>query len=856
MRRLKENSEFMKRLLQGLTPTGVLALLAARSVEGQSDGPRFVPLSTDQLLQQGEQPIGQFSNAIDQVDRLYLGEKFGVVFAGDQALSNETLSSFQDGSVTVEFLDGTLLTVGPNSEVILDEFVYDTGSSKGKMSLNILSGIVKFVSGDMSSDSYTIETPSGIAAIRGTELVFMVEPDGDVSLGVFSGGVSFSVGGTTLEARADDPTSNLLTFELDGPEGPRVSKKEMGQSFSQVKLVFDQPAAYSTFVAAYKTEQFKEAIIRDCLDGASCEAKVGELVEELAELGVDQYDVLKSLENVKQGLVESGADPKSVKEGLGAVDGVVNDVEKNYEPEVKKPKDDKPPKDGEGAGRVEEELGGRESGQPGPILPPIVPPIIPGGGNQPPSDIQLSGTTVEENSQSLIVGVLSATDDSTSPENMVFEVLPNGVNDDHLAFAIDPTSRALSFTDVQDYEAKPSYVVRIKATDEDGRSKTKDFAIDVIDVDEDPEISVLGPIVVPGDTGPGSATIAPVSLANFVTISDPEGTLPMVTLTGVSGVTLSPATASGLVSGSFDGVTVNQDRTQWSAVSATASLTVHDTGGKSASADIQIAGELVIGPSDLVDVVTTQEKEGPGAFGQKAFVINGQGGDDVVGGALTTSGGVQVSSISGLAQGQGGTAHINLQDGDNTLNLGDNVGKDDGYFQYTDGPDADDLNVGDNFADSGEARLFFEMGGTNSLTAGVKAGEDGIFLYYGGYETDDLSFGDEFAAFGTAEIHLGDDAYNPISPDQNSTSDTAADTLEFRGSVGLSGNVRIYNYNSDDDQLGLPHLNFSHTVTANDDYRITSSTGTTYYDFTLYNVDGTNVLNSFYEAFSNAEPPQ
>ena len=57
------------------------------------------------LLNEGEQPIGIFFEAQNQIDRLYYGELFGEVVDGQQAISNEMLSSYADGAVTIEFLD-------------------------------------------------------------------------------------------------------------------------------------------------------------------------------------------------------------------------------------------------------------------------------------------------------------------------------------------------------------------------------------------------------------------------------------------------------------------------------------------------------------------------------------------------------------------------------------------------------------------------------------------------------------------------------------------------------------------------------------------------------------------------------
>ncbi len=111
-----------------------------------------MPLDPQQVLNEGEQPIGIFFEAQNQIDRLYYGELFGEVADGQQAISNEMLSSYADGAVTIEFLDGTVISMGPNSDLILDEYIYDPGTNQGKMSVNIVSGLVKFVSGDMSSE--------------------------------------------------------------------------------------------------------------------------------------------------------------------------------------------------------------------------------------------------------------------------------------------------------------------------------------------------------------------------------------------------------------------------------------------------------------------------------------------------------------------------------------------------------------------------------------------------------------------------------------------------------------------------------------------------------------------------------
>ena len=120
--RLRRNSKDVRRASGNLVGWGSLAaglLALARPSQGQD---ALVPLDPQQVLNEGEQPIGVFSEAQNQIDRLYYGEFFGEVADGQQAISNEMLSSYADGAVTIEFLDGTVISMGPNSDLILDEW--------------------------------------------------------------------------------------------------------------------------------------------------------------------------------------------------------------------------------------------------------------------------------------------------------------------------------------------------------------------------------------------------------------------------------------------------------------------------------------------------------------------------------------------------------------------------------------------------------------------------------------------------------------------------------------------------------------------------------------------------------------
>ena len=844
----------------GSLAAGLLAL--ARPSKGQDS---LVPLDPQQVLNEGEQPIGIFFEAQNQIDRLYYGELFGEVADGQQAISNEMLSSYADGAVTIEFLDGTVISMGPNSDLILDEYIYDPGTNQGKMSVNIVSGLVKFVSGDMSSESYEIATPVGVAAVRGTEIVLFVEPDGEVQAGVFDGGFSITRDGQTLaSADAGNPNANFLAFTIDEGGVVQGQQKGMGESFKSVRVLFSEPEIYSTFVAAYKTEQFEEAILEGCLEGSDCSELIEELVEELSENGVDVFDAQASLDAIEEKVKESGADPNVIEAAVVKIKETSEQVEESYEPQSKPKagdpvdtgegdaKEDKDEDDdtlltdlgiGAGAGLGTTKLTG-EDDKPEPLK------------NEAPTDISLSAFTIAEDASSLVVGQLSATDDLTASENIVFSILSSSLNDDHSAFTIDAATQELRFVSQPDFETQSSYSITIEAKDAGGLTFQQTLTIKVLDVVErSPTVTrVKDMVVVPGDMGDGTGTLAGVPLSDFVSIVDPDGTTPSVGISGVSGLNLSAPTPSGTLSGTYDGVARGDSGATWTVNSGTLTVLATDADGMTGTATLEVTGNLLIGASDVpADATVTitggmaddfigYSSESPSAASPlnglaggagKVATLDLSGGDNLValganvadyGGKLTLDDGVGNETIQighNLAS-HGGTARLDMErDGDHVVTIGDNLASDGGTFRYLDGHDKDHLTIGDNAGSAGGTlKLYMNWAGDNLVSIGKNAAQAGDLDHWGSTDIDDLTFGDSLADGGTAAIRL--------------SSDTSADVVRFSGSVGTSGgSVQVYGLNLLHDKIYLPHLNYS-LSDETEGVRVSSTTGSSeaaVYDF-------------------------
>lgn len=95
----------------------------------------------------------------EQVRQLVLREKL---------ILDERITTSEVGGGQVMFLDQTTLTLSPNSNILLDRYVYDPNTQAGDVSVTLLKGAMRFVGGRITKTGVaTIKTPSATIGIRG-----------------------------------------------------------------------------------------------------------------------------------------------------------------------------------------------------------------------------------------------------------------------------------------------------------------------------------------------------------------------------------------------------------------------------------------------------------------------------------------------------------------------------------------------------------------------------------------------------------------------------------------------------------------------------------------------------------------
>ena len=99
---------------------------------------------------------------------------------GLEIWQNDTLRTGPDGSIGMVFNDDTLLSLGPESVLVIDEFVFAPKQGKFSIVLRMLKGTAAYLSGLISKlapESARFETPSASIGIRGTRFVVKVAGD-------------------------------------------------------------------------------------------------------------------------------------------------------------------------------------------------------------------------------------------------------------------------------------------------------------------------------------------------------------------------------------------------------------------------------------------------------------------------------------------------------------------------------------------------------------------------------------------------------------------------------------------------------------------------------------------------------
>jgi hypothetical protein len=126
--------------------------------------------------QAADAPIGQIKTASGAVTILRDAQR-ATAKVGGAVFAKDVIATGADGSIGITFTDNTVMSAGPNSEVALEEYRFDSSNFTGGMLANMRSGTLSFVSGDIARSTpgaMKVKTPTAILGVRGTRFLVQV----------------------------------------------------------------------------------------------------------------------------------------------------------------------------------------------------------------------------------------------------------------------------------------------------------------------------------------------------------------------------------------------------------------------------------------------------------------------------------------------------------------------------------------------------------------------------------------------------------------------------------------------------------------------------------------------------------
>ena len=100
------------------------------------------------------------------------------VSAGQRLHTDDVIQTDSQGSIGIILQDDTVISMGPGSKMVLDEFVFNPEKKRYGMLVRFIKGTFTYLSGVMAKlapENVQLETPDGMVAVRGTHLLIKVE---------------------------------------------------------------------------------------------------------------------------------------------------------------------------------------------------------------------------------------------------------------------------------------------------------------------------------------------------------------------------------------------------------------------------------------------------------------------------------------------------------------------------------------------------------------------------------------------------------------------------------------------------------------------------------------------------------
>ncbi|PKN39237.1 MAG: hypothetical protein CVU62_03325 [Deltaproteobacteria bacterium HGW-Deltaproteobacteria-2] len=126
-----------------------------------------------------ESPIGKTKTGKGDVVVIRGGKEIPINI-GDRLYQKDIIRTGANSSVGIIFEDNTILSLGPKSEIVIDEYVFAPEKGILSMITRMVRGTASYLSGIIgrqSPESVKFQTPDATISIRGTQFLVKVKED-------------------------------------------------------------------------------------------------------------------------------------------------------------------------------------------------------------------------------------------------------------------------------------------------------------------------------------------------------------------------------------------------------------------------------------------------------------------------------------------------------------------------------------------------------------------------------------------------------------------------------------------------------------------------------------------------------
>ncbi|MGC6530977.1 MAG: FecR family protein [Candidatus Puniceispirillaceae bacterium] len=245
------------------------------------------------------------------------GETIGrIAGVGEPIYLNDEISTPNGASLQVLLQDQTVFSIGPNSTLIFDEFVFDpTAVDEMALTASVTKGTFKFISGKVSKlkpGAMKLKLPNATASVRGTSVVGRVDETGGADLVLLSGAVQLQPDAASLPVDLIQPGWGVSIADTGVASEPTpFSAEDIDDIIQEVEFSEEEEAATEEAAATDEAGTAEE-------EGEAAPETIAEDSEavETVTAAIEDAGGEVAPEEVVAILQESQGDPEAVAEAI------------------------------------------------------------------------------------------------------------------------------------------------------------------------------------------------------------------------------------------------------------------------------------------------------------------------------------------------------------------------------------------------------------------------------------------------------------------------------------------------------------------------------------------------------------